>query len=43
LKPATYQRALKDGIDIDQPIAAPQQSESLRIRVIDENSGASAQ
>jgi hypothetical protein len=39
LKPATYQRLLKEGIDIDQPISAPQQSESLRILVIDENSG----
>jgi VWFA-related protein len=39
LKPATYQRALKDGIEIDQPIPTPQQSESIRILVIDENSG----
>ena len=39
LKPATYQRILKEGINIDQPFAYPQQSESVRILVIDENSG----
>jgi hypothetical protein len=38
LKPATYQRILKDGIGLDQPIPTPQQSESVRILVIDENS-----
>jgi hypothetical protein len=39
LKPGTYQRLLKDGIPIDQPIDANVKFESARILVVDENSG----
>ena len=39
LTPATYQRVLKKGIDIDQPIQTAPESGALRILVVDENSG----
>lgn len=39
LKPATYNRLLGEGIDFDQFVAADQKAGSVRIVVVDENSG----
>ena len=39
LLPATYQKALRDGIQVDQPLPAKSTGGSYRIVVIDENSG----
>jgi VWFA-related protein len=39
LKPATYQRVLRDGIPFDQYLDEQQISETVRVIVVDENSG----
>ena len=39
LKPVTYQRALEEGIPFDQPVARKEDAGTLRIVVVDENSG----
>ena len=39
LKPSTYEKVLKEGIDVDQQIKALPDTGALRIVVIDENSG----
>lgn len=39
LKPATYQTAMRDGIAFDQRIESKQESGSVRLVVVDENSG----
>jgi hypothetical protein len=39
LKPVTYQRALGEGIPFDQLVASKQDSGTVRIVVVDENSG----
>jgi VWFA-related protein len=39
LKPVTYQRALGEGIPFDQPVASKQDAGTVRIVVVDENSG----
>jgi hypothetical protein len=39
LKPATYQEMLRDGIPFDQTVDSTLQSGSVRIIVVDENSG----
>jgi hypothetical protein len=39
LKPATYEKVLKDGIDVDQQIKTIPDTGALRIVVIDENTG----
>jgi VWFA-related protein len=39
LKPDTYQRLLKEGIKLDQPIGREQNTGSVRVVVVDENSG----
>ena len=39
LKPETYQRLLKEGIAFDQPIEREQNTGSVRVVVVDENSG----
>ena len=39
LKPATYEQALKNGINIDQPIKTIPDTGALRILVIEENTG----
>ncbi|MDR5729092.1 MAG: VWA domain-containing protein [Terriglobia bacterium] len=39
LKPATYQKALHEGIPFEEPVDVAHQSGSLRVLVVDENSG----
>src|SRR6185503_2715244 len=39
LKPSTYEKVLKDGIDVDQQIKTLPDTGALRIVVIDDNSG----
>lgn len=39
LKPATYEKVLRDGIPFDQYIDRKQDSGTMRIIVVDENSG----
>lgn len=39
LKPATYQKALSDGIPIEEPVGKTQKSGSLRVLVVEESSG----
>ena len=39
LKPSTYEKVLKDGIDVDQQIKTLPDTGALRIVVIDENTG----
>jgi hypothetical protein len=39
LKPATYQKVLRDGIPFDQYFDIKQDSGTVRIIVVDENSG----
>ena len=39
LKPLTYQRALEEGIPFEQPVARKEDAGTIRIVVVDENSG----
>ena len=39
LKPETYQKALRDGIPFEEPVDATPVAGSLRVMVVDENSG----
>ncbi len=39
LQPATYERVLREGITVDQPMPVKSQARSFRIVVVDENSG----
>jgi hypothetical protein len=39
LKPATYQKLLRDGIPFDEFVGKKQNSGTLRIIVVDEDSG----
>jgi hypothetical protein len=39
LKPGTYQQVLRDGIELEQPVAAPMGTGLARVVVGDENSG----
>jgi VWFA-related protein len=39
LKPDTYQRSLKEGITFNQPLEINQNTDSVRVVVVDENSG----
>ena len=39
LKPETYQRVLREGIEFEEPAEAKQQGSSARVVVVDENSG----
>jgi hypothetical protein len=39
LKPATYDKLMRDGIPLDQPVALKPGTTSVRVIVVDENSG----
>jgi len=39
LKPGTYERVLRDGIEVFQPVNAKSGSGSVRVVIVDENSG----
>jgi len=39
LKPSTYQKALREGIVVEQPLPAKSQAGSFRVVVVDRNSG----
>jgi hypothetical protein len=39
LKPETYQRVLREGIEFEEPAEAKQQGSSARVVVVDGNSG----
>jgi hypothetical protein len=39
LKPETYQRVLREGIEFEEPVETKQQGNFARVLVVDENSG----